>query len=102
MDEREAREVKAQMVDYTRQLAERVVRPSDVAAGGPALALGLSRQPDGSYRLAVRYRLGLSSVRSVARKVVDKVGPDDADVRRTGRIKTLAADDDRRSAPDRP
>ena len=90
MDEREAREVKAQMVDYTRQLSERLVRPSDVARGGPALALGLARQPDGSYQLAVRYRLGTSSIRSVARKVVDKIGPEDTDVRRTGRIRGLS------------
>ena len=90
MDEREAREVKAQMVDYTRQLSERLVRPSDVAQSGPALALGLARRPDGSYQLAVRYRLGLSSVRSVARKVVDKIGEPDTDVRRTGRIRGLS------------
>lgn len=90
MDEREAREVKAQMVDYTRQLSERLVRPSEVAHGGPALALGLARQPDGSYRLAVRYRLGTSTVRSIARKVVDKIGAEDADVRRTGRIRGLS------------
>lgn len=100
MEEREAREVKAQMADYARQLSERVVRPSEVAAaGGPVLALGLARQPDGSYRLAVRYRLGLSSVRAVARKVVDKVGPEDADVRRTGRIATLADDTTVRPRP---
>jgi len=91
MDKSEAREVKAQAVDYARELAERVVRPSDVAGGGPALAVGLARQPDGSYALAVRYRLGLSSVRSIARKVVDQVGPD-TDVRRTGRIRTLVDD----------
>ena len=90
MDEHEAREVKAQLADYARQLSERAVRPSDVSGGStPVLALGLARQPDGSYQLAVRYRLGLSSVRSIARKVVDKIGPDDADVRRTGRIRGL-------------
>ncbi|WP_426593604.1 trypsin-like peptidase domain-containing protein [Cellulomonas sp. McL0617] len=91
MDEHEAREVKAQLADYARQLSERVVRPADVSGGSsaPVLALGLARQQDGSYQLAVRYRLGLSSVRSVARKVVDKIGPDDADVRRTGRIRGL-------------
>jgi hypothetical protein len=86
VEEREAREVKAQMVHYTRQLSERLVRPSDVARGGSALALGLARQDDGSYQLAVRYRLGTSSVRAVARKVVDKIGTEDTDVRRTGRI----------------
>ena len=74
-------------------LSERVIRPSDVADGGPALAIGLAPQPDGSYALAVRYRLGLPSVRSIARKVVAEVGTDvDVDVRRTGRISTLADD----------
>ncbi|WP_456825715.1 hypothetical protein [Cellulomonas sp. P5_E12] len=97
MDHGEARETKAQAVDLARELSERLVRPSDVAAGGPALAIGLAPQPDGSYALAVRYRLGLPSVRSIARKVVAELP--DADVRRTGRIKTLAADDDRRVRP---
>ncbi len=91
MDHSEARKIKAQAVDYARELSERVVRPSDVADGGPALALGLAPQQDGSYALAVRYRLGLPSVRSIARKIVAEVGPE-ADVRRTGRISTLADD----------
>lgn len=91
MDHTEARETKAQAVDYARELSERLVRPSDVADGGPALAIGLAPQPDGSYALAVRYRLGLPSVRSIARKVVAEVGPG-VDVRRTGRISTLADD----------
>ncbi|MEZ0447717.1 hypothetical protein [Cellulomonas sp. ICMP 17802] len=97
MDKSEAREIKAQAVDLARELTERLVRPSDVGDGGPALALGLAPQPDGSYALAVRYRLGLPSIRSIARKVVAEVP--DADVRRTGRIKTLAADEDRRVRP---
>ena len=97
MDHGEARETKAQAVDLARELSERRVRPSDVADGGPALAIGLAPQPDGSYALAIRYRLGLPSVRSIARKVAAELP--DADVRRTGRIKTLAADDDRRVRP---
>lgn len=97
MDHGEARETKAQAVDFARELSERLVRPSDVADGGPALAIGLAPQPDGSYALAVRYRLGLPSVRSIARKVVAELP--DADVRRTGRIKTLATDDDRKVRP---
>ncbi|KQY46578.1 hypothetical protein [Cellulomonas sp. Root137] len=91
MDKGKAREVKAQATDFARELSERVVRPSDVADGGLALAIGLAPQPDGSYALAVRYRLGLPSVRSIARKVVAEVGQD-VDVRRTGRISTLADD----------
>ncbi|WP_456789659.1 hypothetical protein [Cellulomonas sp. P5_C5] len=91
MDHGTARETKAQAVDYARELSERVIRPSDVGDGGPALAIGLAPQPDGSYALAVRYRLGLPSVRSIARKVVAEVGQD-VDVRRTGRISTLADD----------
>ncbi|MET0788823.1 MAG: hypothetical protein ABWY33_06225 [Cellulomonas sp.] len=97
MDHGEARETKAQAVDLARELSERLVRPSDVADGGPALAIGLAPQPDGSYALAIRYRLGLPSVRSIARKVVAELP--DADVRRTGRIKTLATDDDRKVRP---
>ncbi|WP_456844788.1 hypothetical protein [Cellulomonas sp. P5_C6] len=97
MDHGEARETKAQAVDLARELSERLVRPSDVADGGPALAIGLAPQPDGSYALAVRYRLGLPSVRSIARKVVAELP--DADVRRTGRIKTQASDDDRKVRP---
>ena len=73
------------------------MRPSDLADGGLPLAIGLAPQPDGSYALAVRYRLGLPSVRSIARKVVAEVGLD-ADVRRTGRIRTLTLDDDRRGS----
>jgi len=91
MDHGTAREIKAQAVDYARELSERVIRPSDVADGGPALAIGLAPQPDGTYALAVRYRLGLPSVRSIARKVAAEVGTD-VDVRRTGRISTLADD----------
>jgi len=91
MDHGTARETKAQAVDYARELSERAIRPSDVADGGPALAIGLAPQPDGTYALAVRYRLGLPSVRSIARKVAAEVGTD-VDIRRTGRISTLADD----------
>jgi hypothetical protein len=90
MDHGKARETKAEALDYARELSERVVRPSALA-DGPALAIGLAPQPDGSYALAVRYRLGLPSVRRIARKVVEEVGTE-VDVRRTGRISTLADD----------
>ena len=89
MDHGTARETKAQAVDYARELAEHVIRPSDLADVGTGLAIGLAPQPDGSYALAVRYRLGIPSVRSIARKVVAEVGQN-VDVRRTGRISTLS------------
>jgi len=92
MDKSKARELKAQAVDYARELAERTVRPSELrtadAAYGPPLSVGLAPQPDGSYALALRYRLGVPGVRSIARKVAEQAGPS-VDVRRTGRIRTL-------------
>lgn len=89
MDEREAREVKAQVSDYVRELARHRVQAADVHAAAVPLALGLAPLADGGYGVAVRYRLGLPAVRSIARKVAEQVGPA-ADVRRTGRIRTLA------------
>ncbi|MFC4615839.1 S1 family peptidase [Cellulomonas algicola] len=89
MDEREAREVKAQVSDYVRELAQRRVQVQDMHAAAVPLALGLAPLADGGYGVAVRYRLGFPAVRSIARKVAEQVGPA-ADVRRTGRIRTLA------------
>ncbi|GIG21916.1 hypothetical protein Cch01nite_26400 [Cellulomonas chitinilytica] len=93
MDKSKARELKAQVLDYARELAGRTVHPAEVRAADtahePVLFVGLAPQPDGSYALAVRYRLGVPSVRSIARKVAEQVGPT-VDVRRTGRIRTLA------------
>ncbi|WP_315097066.1 hypothetical protein [uncultured Cellulomonas sp.] len=101
MDHGEARKTKAQAVDLARELSERAVRPAHVAEGAPALSIGLAPQPDGSYALAVRYRLGLPSVRSIARKIVAEAGPR-VDVRRTGRISTLADGDDPAKVRPRP
>lgn len=101
MDEREAREVKAQVGDYVRELAQRRVQVEDVHAGAVPIALGLAPLADGGYGVAVRYRLGVSSVRSIARKVAERVGPA-ADVRRTGRIRTLAGPGGGPSATPRP
>ena len=91
MDQHEAREIKAQLEDYLHELVERSGRPEALAAGGGAgaLALGLAPRADGTYGVAVRYRLGVPSARALARRVVDQVGPR-ADVRRTGRIRPLA------------
>jgi hypothetical protein len=85
MDRTQARQLKAEAADLARELSERSVLAS---AEGPRvpLAIGLAPRPDGSYGLAVRYRLGVPTVRSIARKVVAEVGPV-ADVRRTGRIR---------------
>ena len=96
MDHSEARVVKAQLTDYVQELAGRMIRASDVADGpvAPTLALGLAPVGDGTYSVAVRYRLGSPSVRAIARRVVEQVGPV-ADVRRTGRIRPLAS-----AAPD--
>lgn len=91
MDEREAREVKAQVRDYVRELEQRQVQASDVHQGlAPTVSVGLAPLPGGGYGVAVRYRLGVPRVRSIARKVAEQVGPA-ADVRRTGRIRTLPA-----------
>lgn len=90
MDEAEARAAKAAAEEWARAELERRVSPVAVASGdGSPLALGLAPRPDGSFALAVRYRLGIPSVRSMARKVADEVGPA-VDVRRTGRIHPLA------------
>jgi hypothetical protein len=91
MDQDEARRLKQQLVAYVAELAQRgvVAEASAVdGAGAAAVALGLAPRVDGSYGVAVRYRLGLPSVRSVARRVAEQVGPV-ADVRRTGRIRAL-------------
>jgi hypothetical protein len=93
MDQDEARRLKQQLLAYVAELAERgvVAEASAVdGAGAAAVALGLAPRVDGSYGVAVRYRLGLPSVRSVARRVAEQVGPV-ADVRRTGRIRALTA-----------
>lgn len=91
MDQDEARRLKQQLVGYLQDLAEHGVVAAAADDGEPgraAVALGLAPRADGSYGVAVRYRLGLPGVRSVARRVAEQVGPA-ADVRRTGRIRAL-------------
>lgn len=88
MDEGQARAAKAAAEAVSRAELERRVGPAAVPGGSP-LALGLAPRADGSFALAVRYRLGVPGVRSMARKVVAEVGPA-VDVRRTGRIHPLA------------
>lgn len=104
MDQQKAREIKSQLADYARELAERsglpgrsdtAIEARDVpdaaeAVRAPTLAIGLAPHDDGGYAIAVRYRLGVPTARSIARKVASEAG-DTVDVRRTGRIRPLAA-----------
>jgi hypothetical protein len=98
MDQKKAREIKAQLADYARELAERsgaAIEAHDVpdaaeVVRAPTLAIGLAPRDDGGYAIAVRYRLGVPTARSIARKVASEAG-DTVDVRRTGRIRPLAA-----------
>ncbi|WP_242496419.1 S1 family peptidase [Xylanimonas protaetiae] len=101
----EVRQIKAELGAFARELAERygAVTASAVAGEGPSdggltpsdavrsptLSLGLAPSDDGGYALAVRYRLGLPAARAVVKRVAAEAGAH-ADVRRTGRIRSLA------------
>jgi hypothetical protein len=88
MDRDEAREIKAQLIDYVHELAQREVHASGARTDtAPALGLGLAPISEGRYAVAVRYRLGSPRVRAIARRVAEQIGPVGADVRRTGRIR---------------
>lgn len=97
MDQQKAREIKSQLADYARELAERSGVPIEAhdvpdaadVVRAPTLAIGLAPHDDGGYAIAVRYRLGVPTARSIARKVASEAG-DTVDVRRTGRIRALA------------
>lgn len=98
MELTQARETKSQLAAFARDLAERhgvPARPYAVEGGdpmrAPTVALGIAVQPDGSYGIAVRYRLGVPTARAIARKVVAEAGGV-TDVRRTGRIRSLEGD----------
>jgi hypothetical protein len=102
MDRDEARKMKEQLAAFARELAEEhgvVATPRSVGeqsaseaadvVRAPTLALGLVPQPEGSFGIAVRYRLGVPRARSIVRKVSAEVGPD-VDIRRTGRIRPVS------------
>ena len=107
MDQQKAREIKSQLADYARELAERsgaAIEARDVpdaaeVVRAPTLAIGLAPHDDGGYAIAVRYRLGVPTARSIARKVASEAG-DTVDVRRTGRIRPLAGPDGRGGGSD--
>ncbi|SKC76518.1 chymotrypsin family serine protease [Krasilnikoviella flava] len=101
MDLTQARETKARLTDFARDLAEQHGVPASPYAVGddatpadvvraPTLSLGLAPQGDGGFGIAVRYRLGVPTARSFVRKLAAEAG-DAVDVRRTGRIRTLGA-----------
>jgi len=93
MDRDEAREAKAHATAVARTLAGRAVRASSTAPRSAPLAVGLAPRAGGGYAVALRYRLGLPGVRSIARRVAAEVGEvgTTVDVRRTGRIRPLGA-----------
>lgn len=82
-----ARALKSELAGFVQELLERRVEASAVRTRA-GVALGLAPQRDGSFGLAVRYRLGVPTARMVARRVAEQAGPV-ADVRRTGRITPL-------------
>ncbi len=87
LDHAEARVLKQQLSGYVQDLLARRVEAS-AARARAGVALGLAPQPDGSFGVAVRYRLGVPTARMVARRVAEQVG-DSVDVRRTGRINAI-------------
>ncbi|WP_240675285.1 S1 family peptidase [Cellulomonas endophytica] len=91
LDHDAARTRKGELVALARELEGRRVRAAgapDATPARPAVAVGLTPHDDGSFGLAVRYRLGLPQVRAVARRLAEEGGPV-VDVRRTGRIRPL-------------
>ncbi|MCK6209602.1 S1 family peptidase [Georgenia sp. EYE_87] len=88
MDVDEARTVKSQLAVYAGELlAGRA--GATAAAVRVGVAIGLAPRPDGSFGVAVRYPLGTSTARMVARRLRAEAGPV-VDVRRTGRVRPFA------------
>lgn len=84
----DARELKEQLTQSLTDVRSRGVQAS-AAQDAPLLSLGLAPQRDGGFLVAVRYPLGTSTARMLARRAREAIGPQ-ADVRRTGRIRALA------------
>lgn len=88
MDLDEARTVKGQLAAYAGELL--AGRGSATAtAVRVGVAIGLAPRPDGSFGVAIRYPLGTSTARMVARRLRAEAGPV-VDVRRTGRVRPVA------------
>ncbi|GIG28744.1 hypothetical protein [Cellulomonas marina] len=85
----EARRRKGDLLALARELESTRVRAAGAEEARPAVAVGLAPRHDGSFGVAVRYRLGLPQVRAVARRLAQE-GGSAVDVRRTGRIRPLA------------
>jgi hypothetical protein len=87
MDLDEARTVKNQLATYAGELlGERGTAATTAVRVG--MAIGLAPRHDGSFGVAVRYPLGTSTARMVARRLEAEAGPV-VDVRRTGRVRPL-------------
>ncbi|MPV36309.1 chymotrypsin family serine protease [Georgenia subflava] len=88
MDLDEARTLKQQLAAHAADLlTDRVSAES--ATAPVAVAVGIAPLADGSFGVAVRYPLGTPTARMVARRLEAAAGPV-VDVRRTGRVRTLA------------
>ncbi|MFC7405608.1 trypsin-like peptidase domain-containing protein [Georgenia alba] len=97
----EARTIKQRLARLAWELAEAqgvALRASSYGQEGvtaedvlnaPTLAIGLAPRADDDYGIAVRYRMDVAGAAAVAEQVAVEAGPD-ADVRRTGRILSLA------------
>lgn len=88
------RDLKTRLASETLPRAAAAAEATDVRPGraAGALALGVAVLGPGRYGLAVRYRLGTSTTRSLVRRVVSAVGgATEVDVRRTGRLHPLVA-----------
>lgn len=90
MDLQGARAVKQQLATYILELVEgRVTASAGVPTG---IAVGVAPRGAGEYEVALRYQLGTSTARMIARRAAGEVGPA-LDVRRTGRIRPLRSAD---------
>lgn len=100
MDVDEARTVKSQLAAYAGELlAGRVSATAATAfTVRVGVAIGLAPRPDGSFGVAVRYPLGTSTARMVARRLRAEAGPV-VDVRRTGRVRPFAVHATRAPVP---
>ena len=101
MDHGTARETKAQAVDFARELSERVVGRPTSATAVPRSPSASRRSPTGPTRSPSATAWACRPSAASPARSSPEVGPD-ADVRRTGRIRTLALGDDPAKVRPRP